>query len=47
MGPISLHVLRDNIVDVYQGIDGTIETALQNYSQGKLGFLEEPTREKT
>lgn len=47
MGPISLHTLRDNIVDVYKGIDETVEQAIQNYSQGKLGFLEEPTREKT
>jgi len=47
MGPISLHTLRDNIVDIYKGIDETVKQALQNYSQGKLGFLEEPTREKS
>jgi len=46
MGPISLHTLRDNIVDVYKGIDGTVGKALQIFSQGKLSFLEEPTREK-
>lgn len=47
MGPISLHTLRDNIVDVYRGIDKTVKQAIQNYSQGKLNFLKEPTREKT
>ncbi len=47
MGPISFHTLRDNIVDVYKGIDGTVEKIIEKYSQGKLSFLETPTRKKT
>ncbi len=46
MGPISLHTLRDNVVDVYQGIDGNVKNLLENFSKGKLKLLGEPTREK-
>jgi len=46
MGPISLHTLRDNVVDVYQGIDGNVRNLLEKLSEGKLKILEEPTREK-
>jgi len=47
MGPISFHTLRDNIVDVYKGVDETVKKAIDNYSKGKLDFLETPTRKKT
>ena len=46
MGPISLHTLRDNVVDVYQGIDGNIKELLEKFLKGKLKLLGEPTREK-
>ena len=46
MGPISFHILRDNIVDVYQAIDGIAQEIVNNYSEKKLNFLKEPTREK-
>ncbi len=46
MGPISLHTLRDNVVDVYQGIDGNIKGLLEKFSKEKLKLLEEPTKEK-
>ena len=46
MGPISFHTLRDNIVDVYRGIDGNIREIIREFSESKLKLLEEPTREK-
>lgn len=46
MGPISLHTLRDNVVDVYQGREGTAKELLEKLSKGKLKPLEKPTREK-
>jgi cation diffusion facilitator family transporter len=46
IGPISLHTLRDNVVDVYQGIDGNAKELLEKFSKGKLKLLGEPTREK-
>lgn len=46
MGPISLHTLRDNIVDVYQGIDGNVKGLLEKFLAGKLKILKEPTKEK-
>ena len=46
MGPISLHTLRDSIVDVYQGTDGNAGGLLQKFLAGKLKLLKEPTREK-
>jgi predicted Fe-Mo cluster-binding NifX family protein len=46
MGPISLHTLRDNVVDVYEGIDGNIKGLLEKFSKRKLKLLGEPTREK-
>jgi predicted Fe-Mo cluster-binding NifX family protein len=46
MGPISLHALRDNVVDVYQGIDGNAKELLDKFLKGKLKLLGEPTREK-
>lgn len=46
MGPISFHTLRDNLVDVYFGEDGTVKEILEKFLSGKLKILEKPTREK-
>ncbi len=46
MGPISLHTLRDNIVDVYNGKDRDVNTTIKSFSESKLSLLEEATREK-
>jgi predicted Fe-Mo cluster-binding NifX family protein len=46
MGPISLHALKDDIVDIYQGTDGNIKELLDKFSKGKLKLLGGPTREK-
>jgi len=46
MGPISFHTLRDNIVDVYKGIDGTVKEIIKNFSESKLKPLIIPTRKK-
>ncbi len=46
MGPISLHVLRDNVVDIYQGVNGDIKELLEKFLKEKLKLLGEPTREK-
>ena len=46
MGPISLHTLRDNLVDVYLGIDGKVKELLEKFSAGRLKLLETPTRKK-
>jgi len=46
MGPISLHTLRDNVVDVYQGVDGNARELLQKFLKEKLKLLGKPTKEK-
>ena len=46
MGHISLHTLRDSIVDVYLGIDGTITELIKELSSNKLKSLKEPTKKK-
>ncbi len=46
MGPISFHTLRDNIVDIYIGIDGNIKDIVTKLSKQELKKLKEPTREK-
>ncbi len=46
MGPISLHALRDNIVDIYWGEDGDIRNIIAQFQKNKLKPLKEPTREK-
>lgn len=46
MGPISFHTLRDNIVDVYDAKEKTVEEAINNFSKGKTTLLKEPTKEK-
>lgn len=46
MGPISLHTLRDNIVDVFKGDKKTVKQLIEDYSQKKLKPLQIPTRDK-
>lgn len=47
MGPISLHTLRDNIVDVYLADEGKVRELVKSLSKGQLRPLKEPTKEKT
>lgn len=46
MGYISLHTLRDNIVDVYLGIDDKVKNLVKKLLDGKLKSLKKPTKEK-
>ncbi len=46
MGPISIHTLRDNIVDVYLAKDGTVKNNINLLFDNKLELLKEPTKEK-
>ncbi len=46
MGPISLHFLRDNVIDVYGGTKEKVKILLNRFSRGKLKLLRESTREK-
>ncbi len=46
MGHISLHTLRDSIVDVYLGTNDKVKDLAEKLSQGKLKVLKKPTREK-
>ncbi len=46
MGPISLHTLRDNIVDVYWAPDGQVKEVVKRFIQKKLKSLTKPTKEK-
>ena len=46
MGPISLHTLRDNIVDVYWASDGRVKEIVEKFIQKKLKPLKKPTKEK-
>jgi cation diffusion facilitator family transporter len=46
MGPISLHTLRDNIVDVYWASDGQVREIVEKFIQKKLKPLKKPTKEK-
>ena len=46
MGHISIHTLRDNIVDVYLAKDGTVENNIKLLFDNKLELLKEPTKEK-
>ena len=47
IGPISLHTLRDNMIDVYQGSDLDVKSLIESFSKKELEVLKEPTREKT
>lgn len=46
IGPISLHTLRDNIVDVYQTDQKNIKEIVSSFSDKELTKLEEATKEK-
>lgn len=46
IGPISLHTLRDNIVEVYQREEGQIKDLLKMLNNNELKALEKPTRKK-
>ena len=46
IGPISLHTLRDNIVDVYQATEGNIEELVRSLSEERLKLLNEPTKQR-
>jgi len=47
IGPISLHTLRDNIVDVLKGQKGTVEDNIGYFLENKLQLLTEPTVQRT
>ncbi len=46
MGPISLHALRDNIVDVYIVKEDKVDKALKSFFKGNASPLREATRAK-
>ncbi|MFB6076059.1 MAG: cation diffusion facilitator family transporter [Candidatus Aenigmatarchaeota archaeon] len=46
IGEISLHTLRDNLIDIFKVEGKDLESAVKNYMNGKLERMEEPTREK-
>lgn len=47
IGPISLHTLRDNIVDVYRVDQERVEDILQSFNEEELEIIKQPTREKS
>ena len=47
MGHISLHTLRDSIVDVYLGVDVEIKDLIEKFLKGGLKPLKQPTKKKT
>lgn len=46
MGAISLHALRDNLIEVYKTEGGTAKEIIKQFLEDKLERLEEPTRIK-
>ena len=46
IGPISLHFLRDNFIEIYQTKENTISKTLQKFFEGKLKILKKATRKK-
>ena len=46
IGPIALHTLRDNLIEIYQTEGGTIKQAAASLAKGELVKLAKPTREK-
>lgn len=46
MGPISIHALRDNIVDIYLGTEDSIEKLVKKFLNNNLKTIKEPTKEK-
>ncbi len=45
IGSISLHTLRDNLIGVYLTKKNTVEDTINDYNNGELKLLEEPTKE--
>ncbi|RLJ02344.1 MAG: hypothetical protein DRP10_01525 [Candidatus Aenigmatarchaeota archaeon] len=46
IGEISLHILRDKLIDVYKTKGETAKEVIDNFFENKLVRLKEPTREK-
>lgn len=46
IGPISLHTLRDHLIEVYQGEKGRVEFLLEKLGRRKLENLKKPTIKK-
>lgn len=46
IGPISLHTLRDNLIEVYSASGGSVKEIAEKFIQQKLKPLKEPTKEK-
>lgn len=46
MGPISIHALRDNIVDIYLGTEGSAGELIKKLLKDNLKIIKEPTKEK-
>ncbi|MFB6088582.1 MAG: cation diffusion facilitator family transporter [Candidatus Aenigmatarchaeota archaeon] len=46
IGEISLHTLRDNLIDIFKVEGKDLESTVKNYMNGKLERIKEPTREK-
>jgi len=47
IGEISLHVLRDNLIDVYQAKSGTAKQIIDKFMNGELNQLEKATRKES
>lgn len=47
IGEISLHTLRDNLIDVYQTRGGTVREVIDRFAGGELEPLKQATRKKT
>lgn len=47
IGEISLHVLRDNLIDVYQAKNGTAKQIIDKFMNGELNQLEKATRKES
>jgi predicted Fe-Mo cluster-binding NifX family protein len=45
IGTISLHSLRDNLISVYRSEKNKARDAIQDFAEGNLELLEEPTKE--
>lgn len=46
IGPISLHTLSDNLVEIYKVEEGSIKQVIDDFFKDKLLKLKEPTRKK-
>ena len=44
MGAISLHTLRDDMIEVYEYKDGKVRDILKNYFENKILLLKKPTK---